>query len=145
MHSSQQISPESHGQYFSPAKASLSPTEVVQLTYGSPHLKDMWVALRLAETSKYPGTANLPSRKQTDMTLVQETKSVVQGNSMNKRDSCDICIRDLTGLSLNPMVTTVSHSMKRNTRRSLHTILSITKPVHSMEHDGKKKIKALPG
>ena len=140
----EKLSPVSRKEHQSLAQTSLSPSEIVQHTYRSSQLKTMWLALRLAESAAYPGTFGLPSRRQTDITLLQET--IVDKDSALKakleEDSNDISVRDLTGISLNPMVTTVQHTMKRDTKRSLHTILSVTKPIRSLEHNSKK---VLPG
>ena len=119
----------------------LSTVEMAHYTYGSSELQGMWLALRLAESSKYPGTASLPSRSQRVTTLVRETKRA----SGEEGVAIALKMRDLTGITFNSMQTTVRHAMKRDLKRSLHTILSVTKPLHSTERDSKKKKKLLPG
>ena len=99
----------------------------------------MWRALRLAESAQYPGASTLPSRRQMDVTLMSGTESLEDGSVLKEEGSKDISMRDLTGISLNQMVTTVQHTMKRDEKRSLHTILSITKPIRSLQNDAKKK------
>lgn len=121
----------------------LSPTEVVQHTFGSSQLKRMWRALRLAESVQYPGASALPSRRQMDVTLMNGTESLEDDSVPKDEVSKDISMRDLTGISLNQMVTTVHQTMKRDEKRSLHTILSITKPIRSLQNDLKKK-KVIP-
>ena len=137
------LPPDVQEEHLSFPEASLSPTEVVQHTFGSSHLKGMWRALRLAESAQYPGTSTLPSRRQTDVTLTGGMESLEDDSVSREEGSKDISMRDLTGISLNQMVTTVHHTMKRDEKRSLHTILSITKPTRSLQNDAKKK-KVIP-
>lgn len=117
----------------------VSVSDIVHCMYGCSQQHDMWQALRLAEVTKYPATSNLPSRRQT----VPEI--------MTKNDECSktkcvaLKMKDLIGIPLNPILTTVSHTMKRTTGRSLHTIVSVTKSPHSSkQQDDKKKKKKLP-
>ena len=139
--------PERRGEHCS--LPCLSPCEIAQYAYGSSQLQSMWQALRLTESSKYPGTSNLPSRRPTDSSHIQEKKiAATDGVGMLERISSALKMSDLVGVPLNPTLTTVSHTMKRNTRHSLHSILSVTKPLHTTEQDAdskkKKKRKILP-
>ena len=105
----------------------------------------MWTALRLAEAAKYPGISCLPSRRLTDVSLGTTTKeeNVVKDEPEEEADG-DIQAKDLTGVSLNPMVTTIQCIRRQSSKKTLHKVLSVTKPVRSREHDIKKK-QVLPG
>ena len=127
------------------SQAALS--DVVQCAYRSLQQHDMWQALRLTEAGKYPATSSLPSRT---ASLAPETDTATTTeNDASKREESAISLRmmDLIGIPLNPVLRTVSQSMKRTSRYSLHTITSVTKLAHSSseQKDCKKKKKILPG
>ena len=87
-------------------------------------LEDMWEALRLVEIAWCPATASLPSRaKPTDKYLPHETS---QRNV--KTSSSFVRLTDLTGISLDSPLATVSNTMKRSYERSVNTILLVTTP-----------------
>lgn len=101
----------------------------------------MWESLRLAEAAKYPGISYLPSRRQRDVTLLNEREEQTEGEDGETEKSHEnIRAIDLTGIALNPMVTTVYQITRRQPKRFQHEILSITKPIHSREHKKKPTI-----
>ena len=74
------------------------------------------------------------------MTLLNEREEQPEGEDDEMENHENIRAIDLTGIALNPVVTTVYQITRRQPKRFQHEILSITKPIHTHEHKKKPTI-----